>query len=311
VNQGSLFRVNLYVICVLLATSSFGCDVLKSFKQYFSKDKQTSSDIPQPSMQSNQPTAPAASANVLASVGNWTLTVEDFQERLNALKEIVPDYDVTNLEAKKLVLEELIRQQLLVSDAEQSGIASDKDIKAAVEEFRRTLIVREVARKLTQDLKISDEEAKAFYEENKAALIKSQEFSVREIVVADEAKASELAASLSSGGDFAEAAKQNSIGETASSGGDLGFITEAPFAEMADVLLALEVGKPSSVFKGPQGFYVVKIEEKRGGEQIPYDEVKEQIVENRLLFKQQQTLLDHIEKVRAKTAIQVNEGLLK
>jgi len=64
------------------------------------------------------------SGNVLAKVGNWVLTIEDFNERLEALKEVVPDYDPTDVEQNKMILEELIRQQLLVQDAENTGIKS-------------------------------------------------------------------------------------------------------------------------------------------------------------------------------------------
>ena len=49
------------------------------------------------------------------------------------------EYDIKNVEQNKLILEELIRQQLIVQAAEQQGIDKNKDIIQAVEEFRRTL----------------------------------------------------------------------------------------------------------------------------------------------------------------------------
>lgn len=314
VRRGFVSLAVLGMTAVVIMTAS-GCDLIKSLKDSITKSGKkevapaASTTSANPSTESSNNTANAA--DVLARVGNWTLTATDFKERLNALKELVPEYDVNDAEAKKLVLEELIRQQILVNEAEQRGIANDKDINAAVEEFRRTLIVREVARQLTLDLKVSDEEAKAFYEENKAVLISPPEFHVREIVVEDETKANELLMSLEGGADFAELASKNSVSESAANGGDVGFIAQAPFPEMVEVLLELETGKPSRVVKGPDGFYIVKIEEKRGGESLPFDQIKEQIIQNRLLFKQQQALLDYIEKARARTAVQINESLLQ
>ena len=59
---------------------------------------------------------------------------------------------------------------MLVLGAEQTELAHQKDIRAAVDEFRRTLIVREVARQLTENITISEEEARIFYGENEDVL---------------------------------------------------------------------------------------------------------------------------------------------
>ena len=65
----------------------------------------------------------------------------------------MPNYDINNPQAKQLVLEELVNQQLFVIDAEQKGIANQKDIVEAMEEMRRTLLVHEVAKKLVEGSK--------------------------------------------------------------------------------------------------------------------------------------------------------------
>ena len=66
--------------------------------------------------------------------------MKEFEERLAALKEVVPEYDITDKEARRLVLDELVNQQMLVLGAEKTGLARQSDIRAAVDEFRRTLI---------------------------------------------------------------------------------------------------------------------------------------------------------------------------
>jgi len=169
-------------------------------------------------------------------------------------------------------LDELINQQLLVAGAEQSGLTNKKDIDAAVEEFRRTLIVREVAAEITEDIRGSEADAREFYDENKEEMVGPTEWRVREIVLDTKAKATELLTQILSGADFAEMARLNSIVATGSKGGDLGYITEEPFAEMGAALLPLEEGDVSSVFKGPEGFYIVKLEEKRDGAPLAFDD---------------------------------------
>lgn len=310
--------LKLILLCFFVAAVSVRCDLINSAKEYFQDGKNEKVSAPKdaaaPSVETpaNTP-APqqgSTSANTLARVGNWTLSLDEFNERLNALKEAVPDFDTTSMDAKKLVLETLVRQQLLVSEAEKVGLANQKDIQAAVEEFKRTLIVQEVVKNIVRDIKVSDEEAKAFYEEQKNVLVEPIQWHLRSIVVASQEKSNELAAQLLQGADFVETAKQNSIADNAAQGGDMGFIAETPFPEMQNAIASLNPGQISGVFQGPQGFYIVKLEEKKGGTPIPFEEIKNDIIENQLMLKQQQAILDYVEKLKNETKVEVKEELL-
>ena len=315
-------HLRFVVLCFFVALISVRCDLINSAKEYFQDSgkkakpvAQENQSVPAAPPSSDVPTATqseqkAPSANVLARVGGWTITVEEFNERLNALKEAVPDFDTTSLDAKKLVLETLVRQQLLVSEAEEVGLANQKDIQAAVDEFRRTLIVQEIVKNLVRDIKVSDEEASAFYEAQKAVLVEPAQWHVRSLVVDSQVKANELSTQILQGADFAEIAKQNSIGDNAAQGGDLGFIAEAPFAEMQNAIAPLNAGEVSSAFKGPQGFYIVKVEEKKGGTPIPFEDIKKDIIDNQMMLKQQQVILDHVEKLKGQTKVEIREDLL-
>jgi len=317
---------------ILLAVSATGCDLITSIKEYF-QEPEKKTDIVKPIAPAKalapqtQPAAPKSqpnikiapiklsspmAPNVLARVGTWNITIDEFTERLQALKEVVPEYDITDPQAKLLVLDELINQQILVMGAEQAGgLERKKDIDAAVEEFRRTLIVREVARQLTEDVTMTDQEAMAFYEENKEAMITPMQWHVREIVFADKEQATHILTEILKGADFAEMAKQYSIGRTASDGGDLGFITQEPFPQMGSALLAAEVGDTSSVFKGPEGYYIVKLEEKKGGEPIAFEDIKGDIIQTQTLVKQQQVIISHLEKLKSNIKVERNENLLQ
>lgn len=314
-------RLRFSILCIFVALVSVRCDLINSAKEYFQGSgngkpaAQEQKSVPAASsapsaVDSKQPEQKAPAANVLARVGTWTITVEEFNERLNALKEAVPDFDTTSRDAKKLVLETLVRQQLLVSEAEKVGLANQKEIEAAVEEFRRTLIVQEIVKNLVRDINVSDEEASAFYDAQKAVLVEPAQWHLRSIIVDSQLKANELSTQLLQGADFAEIAKQNSIGDNAAQGGDLGFISEAPFPEMQNAVASLNAGEMSSVFKGPQGFYIVKVEEKKGGTPIPFEEIKSDIIENQLMLKQQQAILDYVEKLKGQTKVETREDLL-
>lgn len=301
-----------FVLIVLI-----GCDKLTSMTE--NKGQQQTAPVPSPAAPAASQSAPIPpqkaepkplSGNEIARVGEWRLTLDDFNERMAALKEVMPDIDTRDIEARKLILEELVRQQLLVEYAEESGISKDKNVVAAVDEFRRTLLVREVALRLTKSIKISDEEARAFYEERKDQIVQPTEYKVREIVVKEKVKANEILVDVLKGMDFSELAKLNSLGESAKNGGDLGYITQEPFPEMAEEILALDSGETSNVFKGPDGYYIIKLEDIRGGEPIPFDEIKEEIVSSQRLLKQQEVILNKIEEIKQRTPVEVKEELL-
>jgi peptidyl-prolyl cis-trans isomerase C len=311
-------RFEFFGVLAVLAVSLAGCDSIKSIAEYFKEPSKEQPVVPEKKAVAApaaevQP-APADSvpmaANILARVGNWSITAEEFKERLVALKEVIPDYDITNPQAKAMVLDELINQQILVLGAEKSGLAHQKDIQAAIDEFRRTLIVREVAQQLTGNITVSEEEARTFYDENKDALVGPSQWHVREIVFSTKEEATSILGEILNGADFAEMARQHSSGKTAAEGGDLGFITQEPFPQMGSALLSLEVGDVSGVFKGPEGHYIVKLEEKKGGEQLSFEEVKEDIIQSQTLFKQQQVILDHLNRLKSEIKVEVNEQLL-
>ncbi len=303
-----------------------GCDKIAEFKkEYFSpRPKQAAPQAaPAPVQQAAETAAPAA--NVLAKVGSWTMTIEEFNERLARLKEAIPEYDINNPEAKKMVLEELVNQQLFVLDAEQRGIARQKEIADAVEELRRTLLVREVAGQLVKEVKATEQEAQDYYNQEKERLAEPVEWHVREIVANTEVGANEILAEVLKGADFAQMAKDRSIGKSASGSGDIGFLKPlsllggryngepgfVSFAQMETILRTLEPGKVSAVFNGPEGFYIVKLEEKRGGQTKDFTEIKDEIVTGLTLLKQQKAITDHLESLKQKTPITINENLLQ
>jgi peptidyl-prolyl cis-trans isomerase C len=209
-----------------------------------------------------------------------------------------------------LILEELIRQQLLIQDAEKSGVAQKKDITQAVEEFRNTLLIQETVNKLTSGISVSPLDVESYYTSNKDSFTEEAEWHVREIMVSTQQEASEIQIALLQGADFAENARTRSKVTSASEGGDLGFISEFRFPEMEKAVTILEPNGISSVTKGPDGFYIFKLEEKKGGKPLDFATVKEDIEKGLNLMKQQEAVLNYIEGLKKKTTVEKNEGLL-
>ncbi|MDP2652454.1 MAG: peptidyl-prolyl cis-trans isomerase [Candidatus Omnitrophota bacterium] len=317
---------HMALICVgVLAAAVSGCDKISEYKdRIFSKPSpeqrvslpaapdsssspETGSSAPAPS---SAVTAPVSS-DFVAKVGDWTLTRDGFNERLTAVKEFVPEFNVDDPQSRRLVLDEIVRQQLMVADAERQGLAQKKNVVDAVEEFRRTLLVREIAVNLTQNIQVSDQEAEEYYKANQADFAGPVEWRFREIVVNDEDAAKSILVDILKGADFVQTATEKSKSMTAAKGGDAGFVAELPFPQMEKELVSLEVGQASKVFKGPDGFYIVKLEEKRGEVPREFSEIKEEIRAGLTLVKQQQAIMEYLETLRQKTVVEINEKALE
>ena len=238
------------------------------------------------------------------------MTVDEFKEKLNSLKEVLPDYDVHSLDSQKLILNELINQQLLVQDAEDSGIAKRKDIVDAMNEFRRTLLVREVAAKITEGIDTTDAEVRDYYDKNKNDFTTEPQWHIREILVPTQQEANDILIELLKGADFTTMAQTRSKSSTAVKGGDLGFMKKFKIPQMESAVATLSVGGISSVFKGPDGYYLVKLEEKKGGEPMKFEDVKDEIKTGLTLNKQQQKVLSYIGELKKKTTVETHEDLL-
>ena len=75
------------------------------------------------------------------------------------------------------------------------------------------------------------------------------------------------------GADFASVAASQSQGEYAADGGDMGWIAGDALPEaLTDVVPGLQRGEISDVFRGPDGFQIVRLEARRGGASAPAEQ---------------------------------------
>jgi len=314
----SIIRKLRFCLLALCVFSIQGCDQIQKFSNRFSSSKKTETAIQTQPQVAQQvvaaPTEPktASMDNIVVRVGSWSLTKTDYDKRVKALQEMLPDFDPKNKEQVRFIIQELLQQQLFVQDAMRKGLDKDEDMAIAVEEFRNSLLAQKLAAELLKGVSVSQEEAAAAYEEFKDNFTTPFQWRVREIVVKTEEEAQAVLVELNQGASFADVARQKSVSPSASKGGDLGLMAleNFEFEKMAQSVFILEPGQTSNYFKGPAGYYVVKVESKTGGEIQPYEKVKAAIEEELLAQKQQEVILKHLEKLETEIPNQINEKLL-
>ncbi|MBM3243965.1 MAG: hypothetical protein FJZ12_03930 [Candidatus Omnitrophica bacterium] len=176
------------------------------------------------------------------------------------------------------------------------------------------LLVLELIKNETDKIDVTSKEIEDYYNTFKDQLKEPEERQVREIVVNNEREANDILVSLLQGGDFATIAKERSKAATAKQGGDLGFIAKGKkFTQFDEVAFSdvLDVGRTSSVFKGPDGYYIIKLEAKKGGKQKSLSELWDDIKRGLTFLKQQQKIEELIGKLSRDAKIEVYEGEIK
>jgi foldase protein PrsA len=128
-------------------------------------------------------------------------------------------------------------------------------------------------------IKITDKELKAYFEENKDQFAVAEKLTASHILVVDEKTAKEVKEKLSSGGDFAELAKEYSTDDaTKEAGGSLGSFAKGEMvAEFDDVAFSLTENEISDPVKTEYGYHIIKAGGKTAAKEANYDENKEQI----------------------------------
>lgn len=166
--------------------------------------------------------------------------------------------------------------------------------------------------------KVTDEEAKKFYDDNKDKFRREEAVRASHILVgsdqnataADKKKAREKAESLlkqlKGGADFAELAKKESSCPSSAQGGDLGFFGKGQMVpEFEKAAFGLKPGEVSDVVETQFGYHIIKLSEKKDAETVPFEEAKERIEQFLTQQKVQQGVSDYVEELQKKGKVEI------
>ncbi|MEQ8175462.1 MAG: peptidylprolyl isomerase [Syntrophomonadaceae bacterium] len=128
---------------------------------------------------------------------------------------------------------------------------------------------------------ISDDELKAYFEENKASFAQEKQVKVSHILLDTKEKADEIKKRLANGEDFAKLAQENSTDTaTRDGGGELGFIRKGEMVKEFDTAaFSLKVGQISDPVKTEFGYHLIKVDEIKEAQEANFEQSKPQIYE--------------------------------
>ncbi|MBT2656136.1 peptidylprolyl isomerase [Bacillus sp. ISL-18] len=224
---------------------------------------------------------------------------------------------VDQIISDKIVAAEAAKQKVTVSNSavnkeidnlkEQYG--GDDAFNQALQSNNTTLTVVKndlknylILKKLMEpDIKITDEEMKTYFEENKDSFASAEQVKASHILVTDEKTAKEIKQKLDNGEDFAALAKKYSTDEgTKANGGELGYFAKGTMVtEFDNVAFSLPVNTISDPVKTQYGYHIIKVEAKKAAQAANYEDSKAQIKEtlfDQKVDSQYQTWIDSKKK---------------
>jgi len=297
-------RIIFPSLCFFILSLLIGCDKI---------------GISKPKLKEAFTPSVAVKGTVIAKVNNQPITLEDLDKEVEAYNSIVPEdkpeAKITTRDKKIDYLKnEMVRRTLLYQEALNRGLDRNEDIVQALEKTKQDLLVMELVRKEAEKVEVSSKEIEDYYNNYKDQLKEPEERQVREIVVGSEQEAKDILIQLLQGTDFSTLAKDRSKSASAKNGGDLSFIRQGQKSAQFDAVVfsdSLDVGKISSIFKGPDGYYIVKLEAKRGGKQKSLNEMWDDIKRGLTFLKQQKKIEDLLGKLSRDSKLEFYEGEIK
>mgnify|MGYP000847457874 CR=1 FL=1 len=212
------------------------------------------------------------------------------------------------LEDKKLLMQNLIRRELILQLSDVQALKKDGDIVRQVENYEDQLIItRYLEDQVGSTVGVSDEEIKEFYEKNRDKLTTPAKVEARHILLRSREDAEDALAKLKQGEDFGKLAKERSVDlPMALEGGTMGTIEKGKtLPELDDALFILAVGEISGIVQTKFGYHILTVDKIIAPELRPLDEVREEVRATILRQKRAKAFDDFTGKLKSNAKIEV------
>lgn len=300
--------MKIYLVTIFIALFMIGCATTVPLHSNIN---------PESSSQVEGATEPAGQAEedeVLVIVNGEEITISEYNDKLKRLSAYEKAM-YRGEEGHRRFLEALIQQKVMVQKAKGMGLDKNEEVQRKIaaltrEVTERVLIEALIKQEILDKVVVTDEEAKAYYDEHREEFKDKEKVKISQIVVATEEEAQEILQELENGADFAELASRKSDDQNiAKSGGDLGYIERGKMpAVLEKIYFSLKVGEISNPVKTNQGYYIVKLEDKKEAAVKEFYEVSDDIKSKLTVGKQREEHQKWLRRLEEEAKIEVKSG---
>ena len=236
---------------------------------------------------------------ILATVGGMPITEADVNEFLMGLGQRGQGYN--NPEGRKIILEQLIGNKLLLLDARRNLLEAEPEFKAQLAKLKDQLLVNFAGDRAISSVSVSDKDARDYYDNNSDKFVTEEGVNASHILVDTEESANEILAKINAGEiSFEDAAREYSNCPSKANGGNLGDFGRGQMVPEFDAaVFAMAEGEISSAPVQTQfGSHLIKLNSKNAAEPMPYDEIAEQIKQALLTEKRRSAYESKINQLK-------------
>jgi peptidyl-prolyl cis-trans isomerase C len=244
-------------------------------------------------------------STVVATVNGYDITASEVQL---AADDILPQLGEVPANLRfPFVVEYLIERHLLAQAAVNEGITDSEEYKRRLA-FYQAKALRDAYFAAELKPSVTDEAVRTSYDEQASKVEAEERARARHILVASQDEARDIAGRLANGEAFETLAAEYSLDGSSELGGDLGYFTaEEMVAPFSEATFALEVGEVSEPVQTEFGWHVIKLEDRRTGGALPFEDVENAI---RMVLTRQ-AVQDKLVELRLGADIEVHDPDLK
>lgn len=258
---------------------------------------------------------PPPETEILVQIGPDYITKDDLNKELDKLSYRQKSIYTSSPEKLNEFLQTQINEKVLYNEAFRRGIQDREDIQNDLENYERKLIAKTLGKELLQELELSPEEIKEYYDENKKDYeridiskifirLDTEENNPKEAALK---KAAIISDRAESGESFDELAVEFSDDPVSKKkGGKAGYLNRGRFSQdMDEIIFTLNEGDITKPFEVDGGFLIIKANKEV--ELPPYAQV-ERNIRSKLINER---LLGYINSLRNEWDVQVYEDRLE
>lgn len=249
-------------------------------------------------------------SEVIATVGNKKITVDDFNKKFNEIKS-----QTLNPPTKTQFLEDMVRYEVGLQEAAKRNLEKDPVVIERVQqETYKALLEKDLGPKV-QKIQVSDAEMKAWYKNNPEIrtshiLIEFKPGATPEQIAEAKKRATEIYDEVKkSKRPFEELVKLYSDDPLSKqAGGDVGWQSRVTLVPAYyEAALSGKVGEIKGLIETPFGFHIIKITGRRSFDDANKRQVRAAVFDE----KRKQAFNEYFEKLKKSYSIKTNPGLLK
>lgn len=240
-------------------------------------------------------------SDVIKTIGEYTITEKDIDDFIGGLGKEQQMYR-TVPEFRNQVLERLEEITLFAILGEEQKVEETEMYKDAMRAAKRDITGQIAMSNILKDVVVTDEEAKEFFEKNKASFAKGPAATAKHILVDSADKANSIKDEIEAGKkSFEDAAKEYSTCPSGQKGGSLGTFGRGQMVKEFDkVAFEGEIGKILGPVETQFGFHLIYIDNRTDGELPEFEVVVNQVKSAALHDKQQKVYDDELSRLREK-----------